>query len=109
MELAQNGAVDEVFSRNIERQTEPSTFMEAFARHALCSFQFVRSVAKLIRKNLKEQFDVGADEKNQRDTTFSFPETPSLASQSSDDKPYHTHSKNRRFKTEVIQEVFKKQ
>lgn len=45
LEMAQNGAFDEVLDRTIGHWTQASTFMGAFARHALNSSQFARPVA----------------------------------------------------------------
>lgn len=55
IEMAQTGALDEMFDRRIERWTQSSTFMDALARRAIASHRFVRPVSRFIYKTMKEQ------------------------------------------------------
>lgn len=71
-EMAQNGGLDDVFDRNIERWTQSSTFMDAFTRRTLTSSRFVRPVAKIIRKILIEQTKENEQEPKHFDSPVPF-------------------------------------
>lgn len=88
VEMAQKRALGESFESSVECQTQPSTFINAFARRALVSFSSVYPVAKSIRKNLEVKTDVINDEKSPQEFPFYFAETTSLLSQSLNNKPY---------------------
>lgn len=79
-EMAQKGALDEVFDRSIECWTQSSSFMDTFARRALMSSRIVLPVAKFIRKNMRDQEEERKAEINITDMPFQALESPSDSS-----------------------------
>lgn len=56
-EMGHNGVLDEALVRNIERWARLSTCLDAVAKHALSSPQFVRTVATFFSKTMRDQDD----------------------------------------------------
>lgn len=53
-EMAATGGMDKIYNCNIERSGQSSTFLGAFFPCALAFLQFVCSLAKFIKQNVKE-------------------------------------------------------
>lgn len=105
METVQKKVLDEVIDRAIDRWTQPPTFTDAIARHALTFSRFIHLVKKFIHKNLKEQSDNLDNENSPLESLFPFRRTLLLSSQSSGDLPYHIPTMTRKAEMEIIPDV----
>lgn len=61
-----------MFNHNIERRTQSSSFIDAFARCLLTTSRCVRHIAKIACNYLKEQSDVVDCEKSRQNSLFLF-------------------------------------
>lgn len=75
MEVTQNGALAEIFDRNIERETQSLETIDAFARRTIIFFWSVRTAPKFIRKTVEEPSYFIYDEKTLQNSPFLFPGT----------------------------------